>query len=47
MSKKLCLLIGTKKCGSIISSELIRKTWKLQGPFLKGAKVNNMNAVIA
>ena len=40
--KKIRLLVGTRKGAFMLSSDLTRKTWKLQGPFLKGAEVNDM-----
>ncbi|MBI4429125.1 MAG: exo-alpha-sialidase [Ignavibacteriales bacterium] len=42
MAKTVYLLVGTKKGAFIFSSTLQRKSWKLQGPLLKGAEVNDV-----
>ncbi len=40
--KKVFLLVGTHKGAFIFSSDENRKKWKLAGPLLKGADVNEI-----
>lgn len=40
--KKVYLLVGTHKGAFILSSDESRKKWKMRGPLLKGADVNEM-----
>ncbi len=41
-AKKFHLFVGTQKGAFIFTSELGRKTWKMAGPLLKGAEVNDI-----
>ena len=42
MAKKIHLLVGTSKGAFVLSSNIQRKQWALQGPLLKGAQVNDL-----
>jgi len=42
MAKSIYLLVGTKKGAFMLTSTLQRKAWKLRGPMLKGAEVNDI-----
>jgi hypothetical protein len=43
--KQVMLMIGTRKGGFLVFSNLGRKSWELKGPFSKGIEVNHINIV--